>query len=51
MGETDGIPGAWSYVEGGMGSISRAIAAAAADEGYTHTTGTFRQVELRARFA
>jgi phytoene dehydrogenase-like protein len=36
MGETDGVPGAWSYVEGGMGSISRAIAAAAADEGYAY---------------
>jgi hypothetical protein len=41
MGETDGIPGAWSYVEGGMGALSRAIASAAADEGYGVITTEF----------
>jgi len=33
MGESDGVAGAWSYVEGGMGALSGAIAAAAKDEG------------------
>ncbi|XP_004509261.1 uncharacterized protein [Cicer arietinum] len=33
MGETDGDRGIWSYVEGGMGSISKAIASAATTAG------------------
>ncbi|XP_045831934.1 pyridine nucleotide-disulfide oxidoreductase domain-containing protein 2 [Trifolium pratense] len=33
MGETDGERGIWSYVEGGMGSISNAIASAAVAAG------------------
>ncbi|KAI5418343.1 uncharacterized protein LOC127074571 [Lathyrus oleraceus] len=33
MGETDGERGVWSYVEGGMGSISNAIASAAVTAG------------------
>ncbi|KAL4023744.1 pyridine nucleotide-disulfide oxidoreductase domain-containing protein 2-like [Cucumis melo var. makuwa] len=33
MGETDGDRGIWSYVEGGMGSVSMAIANAARDAG------------------
>ncbi len=31
MGESDGIPGAWSYVEGGMGALSQKISQAAQD--------------------
>lgn len=33
MGELEGIKGAWGYVEGGMGSVSRAIANCAEDHG------------------
>ncbi|KAK9231060.1 hypothetical protein WN943_021291 [Citrus x changshan-huyou] len=33
MGETDGNPGIWSYVEGGMGSVSMAIGSAAREAG------------------
>ncbi|KAL9461582.1 hypothetical protein AB3S75_004554 [Citrus x aurantiifolia] len=33
MGETDGSPGIWSYVEGGMGSVSMAIGSAAREAG------------------
>lgn len=33
MGELDGKPGAWGYVEGGMGMISFALADAALDSG------------------
>ncbi|KAH9711446.1 Amino oxidase domain-containing protein [Citrus sinensis] len=33
MGETDGNPGIWSYVEGGMGSVSMAISSAAREAG------------------
>ncbi|KAJ6367082.1 hypothetical protein OIU77_003459 [Salix suchowensis] len=33
MGETDGDRGIWSYVEGGMGSVSSAIANAARESG------------------
>ncbi|AED95829.1 putative amine oxidase, FAD/NAD(P)-binding domain superfamily [Arabidopsis thaliana] len=33
MGETDGEKGIWSYVEGGMGSVSMAIANAAKEAG------------------
>lgn len=40
MGESDGVAGAWSYVEGGMGALSGAIAAAAKDEGVTILTET-----------
>lgn len=35
MGETDGARGIWSYVEGGMGSVSSAISKAAEEAG-TH---------------
>jgi len=38
MGESDGVSGAWSYVEGGMGALSNAIAAAAKDHGATIIT-------------
>jgi phytoene dehydrogenase-like protein len=33
MGEVDGVGGAWGYVEGGMGRVSAALAAAAAEAG------------------
>ena len=33
MGEIEGVKGAWGYVEGGMGSVSRAIANCASDHG------------------
>ncbi|XP_016560620.1 pyridine nucleotide-disulfide oxidoreductase domain-containing protein 2 isoform X2 [Capsicum annuum] len=38
MGESDGDRGIWSYVEGGMGSVSSAIAAAAKEAGATILT-------------
>lgn len=40
MGETDGDQGIWSYVEGGMGSISLAIGNAASEAGATIVTNT-----------
>lgn len=33
MGEIEGVKGAWGYVEGGMGSVSQAIANCALDHG------------------
>lgn len=33
MGELEGRKGAWAYVEGGMGSVSAAIAKSAASYG------------------
>ena len=39
MGELDGKPGAWGYVEGGMGMISFAIAEAALEAGATIACG------------
>ena len=33
MGELEGVKGAWGYVEGGMGSVSQAIANCAQDHG------------------
>ncbi|VVB18334.1 unnamed protein product [Arabis nemorensis] len=42
MGETDGEHGVWSYVEGGMGSVSMAIANAAKEAG----TQIFTNVEV-----
>ncbi|KAH9557187.1 hypothetical protein CY35_07G071600 [Sphagnum magellanicum] len=38
MGETNGARGIWSYVEGGMGSVSMAIARAAQEAGATLVT-------------
>ncbi|PIN07087.1 Phytoene desaturase [Handroanthus impetiginosus] len=38
MGETDGDRGIWSYVEGGMGSVSLAISNAAREAGATIAT-------------
>uniref|UniRef100_A0A3Q7FV19 Amine oxidase domain-containing protein n=1 Tax=Solanum lycopersicum TaxID=4081 RepID=A0A3Q7FV19_SOLLC len=38
MGESDGDRGIWSYVEGGMGTVSSAIAAAAKEAGATILT-------------
>ncbi|KAJ0507543.1 putative amine oxidase, FAD/NAD(P)-binding domain superfamily [Helianthus annuus] len=38
MGETDGHRGIWSYVEGGMGSVSLAIGKAAKEAGATIVT-------------
>nr|GEX53754.1 pyridine nucleotide-disulfide oxidoreductase domain-containing protein 2 [Tanacetum cinerariifolium] len=38
MGETDGDRGIWSYVEGGMGSVSKAIGSAAKEAGATIVT-------------
>jgi phytoene dehydrogenase-like protein len=35
MGEVEGVGGAWGYVEGGMGRVSMAIAAAAQEAGAT----------------
>nr|XP_043615447.1 pyridine nucleotide-disulfide oxidoreductase domain-containing protein 2 [Erigeron canadensis] len=40
MGETDGDRGIWSYVEGGMGSVSLAIANAAKEAGASIFTNT-----------
>ncbi|PSR88047.1 Pyridine nucleotide-disulfide oxidoreductase domain-containing protein [Actinidia chinensis var. chinensis] len=39
MGETDGDRGIWSYVEGGMGSVSLAISKAAQEAGAHIVTG------------
>jgi phytoene dehydrogenase-like protein len=39
MGEVDGVGGAWGYVEGGMGRISAALAAAAQELGAVLATG------------
>ncbi|ERN17461.1 hypothetical protein AMTR_s00059p00019720 [Amborella trichopoda] len=38
MGETDGERGVWSYVEGGMGSVSKAISNAAIEVGASIVT-------------
>jgi phytoene dehydrogenase-like protein len=38
-GVLDGIPGAWGYVQGGMGSVSFQIAAAAEEAGVVIATG------------
>ncbi|KAL2650946.1 hypothetical protein R1flu_019074 [Riccia fluitans] len=38
MGETNGAKGVWSYVEGGMGAVSGAIAGAAVEAGATLVT-------------
>ncbi|KAL5987739.1 hypothetical protein ACLOJK_035491 [Asimina triloba] len=48
MGETDGDRGIWSYVEGGMGSVSLAIANAARESGAHIMTGA--EVALLRRF-
>ncbi|XP_047939030.1 pyridine nucleotide-disulfide oxidoreductase domain-containing protein 2-like [Salvia hispanica] len=40
MGETDGDRGIWSFVEGGMGSVSLAISRAAKEAGVTIMTET-----------
>ncbi len=40
MGESDGIRGVWSYVRGGMGGISSAIASAALEKGAEIRTGS-----------
>lgn len=40
MGETDGSRGVWSYVEGGMGSVSLAISHAAKEAGAHIVTST-----------
>jgi len=39
MGETGGARGVWAYVQGGMGALSEAIAAAARDAGAEIRTG------------
>jgi phytoene dehydrogenase-like protein len=39
LGELNGIPGAWGHVKGGMGGISRALAASAEAHGATVRTG------------
>jgi phytoene dehydrogenase-like protein len=39
-GRLTGIPGAWTYVRGGMGNVSFALARAAEEAGATVTTGT-----------
>ena len=38
MGGIDGVPGAWAYVEGGMGAVSSAIAKSAMASGATIVT-------------
>ncbi|GLJ29666.1 hypothetical protein SUGI_0584980 [Cryptomeria japonica] len=43
MGETNGVRGIWSYVEGGMGAVSNAIAKAASEAGASLVTN----VEVR----
>jgi len=45
MGETDGVKGIWSYVQGGMGSITQAIARSATDLGASiHTNCPVAQI-------
>lgn len=39
LGTIDGMPGAWGYVEGGMGRVSLALAEAATEAGATILTG------------
>lgn len=39
LGTIDGLPGAWGYVEGGMGRVSLALAEAAAEAGAVILTG------------
>ena len=39
MGEVEGVGGAWGYVEGGMGRVSAALAAAAREAGAVLATG------------
>lgn len=39
MGETNGVRGMWSYVRGGMGGLTQALASAARDLGVTIKTG------------
>jgi len=42
MGEIDGLKGAWAYVEGGMGSVSEAIASSARSHGASLFTNKVR---------
>lgn len=42
MGELEGHRNSWGYVEGGMGRVSAAIAAAAQSHGAEITTDTVR---------
>ena len=49
MGEIEGVKGAWGYVEGGMGSVSRAIANCASDHGasiFTDKVNIIQHVHL-----
>lgn len=48
MGETNGVRGIWSYVEGGMGAVSTAIGKAAVEAGATLVTNAeVKQVTMR----
>ncbi|XP_039118390.1 pyridine nucleotide-disulfide oxidoreductase domain-containing protein 2 [Dioscorea cayenensis subsp. rotundata] len=48
MGETDGARGVWSYVEGGMGSVSSAISTAAREAGAHIVTNAESQITVDA---
>ena len=48
MGELEGIKGAWGYVEGGMGSVTQAMARSAASCGaniFVDTVFTFGRLD------
>ena len=52
MGELEGIKGAWGYVEGGMGSVTQAMARSAASYGaniFTDTVFTFGCLDIETR--
>ena len=42
MGGVEGAPGAWAYVEGGMGAVSTAIAKSAVEHGASIVTEAVR---------
>ena len=45
MGDSDGKPGVWAYIEGGMGKISECIASSAKEAGAEiHTNATVRRI-------
>ena len=50
MGELEGARNAWAYVEGGMGSVSMAIARAAESYGATlHTESVSQHLDLLSK--
>jgi len=46
MGATDGHSGAWAYVEGGMGSVSQAIANCARCHGASIFTNKVKYIAM-----